>query len=872
MKKYFVFLLLVLSYGVFSQTPPEVLIQDFLQQKNKRSHFSKEDLNDWFVESRANSKATGIENYYIKQRFSGVEIEGTTTNFLIKGNKVLEAEVRFQPQLQQRIKSVAAKIQLLQSVAIAFRTLGIKEVDYPFIEKKANRFTLKQSKGDSNPINGKAVYKVLPDGSIRLTWNLTFYSPDYKHLWNVYVDAENGQILEKKDWTHQCHFETCFSSTTKKIDFSTKLFSKSNYFQSPESASYRVVPYFVESPNHGARELITSPEKLTASPYGWHDTDGISGAEHTITRGNNVWAKEDRDGNNEGGISPDGGSALLFDFAYSGTTTSPASYTSAATTNLFYMSNIMHDVFYQYGFDEFNGNFQLNNYNKGGVQDDFLQADSQDASDVNNANFATPPDGFSPRMQLFLWNIPPQPMLITVNSPFALSGMYAADDNNFTNGHVALPMSPSGITADLVLFNDGVPDVSDACSSAVNASSLNGKIVLIRRGSCTFTDKVIAAQNAGALAVIVVNNTTGKIIMAGDNVGITIPAISVSQEIGENLIAALQNGVVNVTLANQPTDFINSDSDFDNGVIAHEYGHGISTRLTGGAGNSNCLESSEQMGEGWSDFFALMLQMKQGDSGTSKRGIATFLNNEATDGNGIRLYPYSTDMSINPLTFGRTNGMTFQENGETKVNKHAVGTVWASVLWDLAWAYVEKYGFNSDVYNGDGGNNKALQLIIDALKLQPCNPSFIEGRNAILLADKQTTGGENFCLIWEVFARRGLGINASSGTNEGVAGINDQVEDFTVPLPDSNCDIFQASNEVLVFPNPVSDFIKIRMFNYQGPLTVSIFDVNGRMINRVSEAQFNFEKTIDMTSLQSGIYFLRIEGNGFKQNRKLIVN
>ena len=57
----------------------------------------------------------------------------------------------------------------------------------------------------------------------------------------------------------------------------------------------------------------------------------------------------------------------MFDFPYGGTSAQPSTYLSAATTNLFYMNNILHDVWYQYGFDEVNANFQLNNLGRGGV-------------------------------------------------------------------------------------------------------------------------------------------------------------------------------------------------------------------------------------------------------------------------------------------------------------------------------------------------------------------------------------------------------------------------------------------------------------------------------------------------------------------------
>lgn len=66
---------------------------------------------------------------------------------------------------------------------------------------------------------------------------------------------------------------------------------------------------------------------------------------------------------------------------------SPANYRSAATTNLFYWTNLAHDIFYRYGFDEANGNFQINNFGKGGAGNDYLRAEAQDGGGSCNANF-----------------------------------------------------------------------------------------------------------------------------------------------------------------------------------------------------------------------------------------------------------------------------------------------------------------------------------------------------------------------------------------------------------------------------------------------------------------------------------------------------
>ena len=243
--------------------------------------------------------------------------------------------------------------------------------------------------------------------------------------------------------------------------------------------------------------------------------------------------------------------------------------------------------------------------------------------------------------------------------------------------------------------------------------------------------------------------------MGGNDPGVGIPSVMISQADGENIITSLQSSInINGTLQNSGT--VQPDGDFDNGIIAHEYGHGISTRLTGGASNSNCLNNAEQMGEGWSDWFALMLTIETNDQGGDIRGIGTYAINEPITGNGIRPTPYSTDLAINPSTYATTNLATISQ-------PHGIGYVWCTMLWDLSWALIDTYGYDADLYDGSGGNNIAMNLVIEALKLQVCNPGFVDGRDAILQADQLLYGGSNKCLIWQVFADRGLGYSANQG-------------------------------------------------------------------------------------------------------------
>jgi hypothetical protein len=100
------------------------------------------------------------------------------------------------------------------------------------------------------------------------------------------------------------------------------------------------------------------------------------------------------------------------------------------------------------------------------------------------------------------------------------------------------------------------------------------------------------------------------------------------------------------------------------------------------------------------------------------------------------------------------------------------------MLWDMTWDLIKQYGYDEDLYKGTGGNNIAMQLVIEGMKLQVCRPGFVDGRDAILLADKMLYGGANQELIWRAFAKRGLGFSASQGSSLSRL---DQVEAFDLP-------------------------------------------------------------------------------------------
>jgi len=840
------------------------VIQNYLNNNRAPLGLTAQDIQEIDISSHSFSKSMQVENVYFTQKHQGIEVFNSVSAAAIKNNTVVYLKNGFTPNLNQKVNTTSPGISPANAVTKAAIALGI---DAPssmeLLERDGNTYIYSNGGISLENIPVKLVYQTMEaTNTLRLAWDLSIYYLDASHYYNVRIDATTGELLETMDWVASCNFADKDHSHANTPSEKSILFKDA--FPTPSmvavgGAQYRVFPIPTESPNHGPDMLVNSPSNTTASPFGWHDTDGVAGPESTETVGNNVLVQEDRNGNNGTGNRADGGAGLLFDFPYD-FNAPPANTEDAAMTNLFYMNNIMHDVYYQYGFDEESGNFQENNYGNGGSQGDYVNADAQDGSGQNNANFGTPPDGQSPRMQMFLWDPSEQADLLTINNG-PLAGSINAVAATFGGVIPAMPL-----TQDMVVVedNDAGPssDPNDGCDPIQNAGDLTGKIAVIRRGECEFGFKGLAAQNAGAVAVVVVNNVPIDPIPMGPGAQgamVTIPMIMIGSADGEALITEIAAGTVNGTIQSQPVG-PEIDGDYDNVVIAHEYGHGISNRLTGGRFNVSCLQNADQMGEGWSDFFGLMLTILPTDDGTEVRGIGTYDNGQTPNGPGFREAPYSTDLAINDFTYGDSNNMVSQP--------HGIGFVWTTMLWDMTWDLIDQYGFDPDIYNGTGGNNIAMQLVMDGLKLQGCSPGSVDGRDAIIEADQIANGGANFCLIWEAFAARGLGFSASQGNTNNRG---DQVEAFDLPAECSlGVNDNKFDNNFIIYPNPSEGNINIKSVVNVGDVNIKITDMNGRVVfneNRLLEDTVH----IDAQNLSAGIYVINIDGGNYVHTAKVII-
>ncbi len=208
----------------------------------------------------------------------------------------------------------------------------------------------------------------------------------------------------------------------------------------------------------------------------------------------------------------------------------------------------------------------------------------------------------------------------------------------------------------------------------------------------------------------------------------------------------------------------------------HELTHGVSNRLVGDGAGLN-WDPGAGMGEGWSDFVALSLlngtNADDPDAEYPAGAYATYKLGGLTDNYlyAIRRFPYSTDNSINPLTWADVDDVTldpsggiaesplgFDANGGMEV--HNVGEIWASSLWEVRSRLIaDPAGAAGDVPTG---NHTMLQLVIDGLKMTPIDPTFTDGRDALLDADCATNACADEDSIWGGFADRGLGYGAKT--------------------------------------------------------------------------------------------------------------
>lgn len=498
----------------------------------------------------------------------------------------------------------------------------------------------------------------------------------------------------------------------------------------------------------------------------------------TELSGNNAWAYVDQkapDGYSAGDLLVPPTAAGVFDRTFDPSAVAPSVDDNAkrtVATNFFYIVNYLHDVTYDAGWTEAAGNPQKSNFGRGGVEGDMIRLEAQDNSGRNNANAVTFADGGMPRIQMYLWDA--SASTLTVTAPAGIAGNYPAGGATFG--------APTYSIVNSVVAAADAPgaggSTTDACDAITNAAALAGKIALVDRGTCAFTVKAKNVQTAGAVGVIIADNSViangnaEPLGPVGTDTSVTIPVVGVRQADGVKIRTSLMSGTVTVQMKGVYSE---RDSSIDGSIVAHEWGHILSNRLIG---NGSGLDHSPGggMGEGWSDFNAMLMIVRPEDetapananwSGTYSTGApSVFASGNNAFYEGIRRYPYSTDMTKNPLTFKHmmagvalptSPAPVFGVDGSINGEVHNTGEVWANMLWECYAALLR----DKSRFTFQQAQERMRRYLVASLKLTPPNPSFTEARDAMLFA-AYSSDRQDYDLFVTAFAKRGMGDGATA--------------------------------------------------------------------------------------------------------------
>ena len=336
------------------------------------------------------------------------------------------------------------------------------------------------------------------------------------------------------------------------------------------------------------------------------------------------------------------------------------------------------------------------------------------------------------------------------------------------------------------------------------------------------------------------------------------------------------------------------DGSADAEIMVHEATHGVSNRLIGNAGGLSA-SMSRAMGEGWSDFYAHCLLSEASDpvGGTYPLSGYLLIQGFGVVGTqnyyyGIRRFPKAimsatggpSNRPFNPLTFndidqskisvtdGAFPAMAGPHISTTADQVHAAGEVWSSALWEFRARFVQRLGWTV-------GNRKALQLVTDAMKISPLNPTFLQARDAIISAalGSSTTQAQlvDASDVWAGFAIRGMGFSASiqnSGTGLGDTRVTEafdrpnlqQLPNFTISDALGDSDGIFEPGETLTLSVPLTNLFGQAASNTTADIPGASSAVYGTISDGTTTTR-QFTYTIPANTACGGLIFLTMNVN-----------
>ncbi|MBK8259471.1 MAG: M36 family metallopeptidase [Polyangiaceae bacterium] len=718
----------------------------------------------------------------VGQKVSGVDVFETEMKFVLRRSGQLVAiGGALHPLASPQIKGFSAAFSNppTHAIAVALKDAfgvqlttadladqKVQKADYSYYQLLPTASVKKANVSFGTPARAKKVFYPLKDSLVPayyLEVDVAVGKATSSDLYGYVIAAQTGEILMRRHLVSDAAFKyRVWADPTS--PFTPTGGPQADFAPHPTGVPDGSFPPFV-APEFISMEGFNTNPNNQADP--WLD------AAATVTTGNNVDSYADLnapDGFSGGDIRPTTTSAQTFDRTYD-TLAPPAisqDQVMASATQLFYVTNWLHDYFYDSGFNESAGNAQQSNFGRGGVEGDRMNAEAQDGEGTDNANMTTPADGGSPRMQMYIWTSPGGgTSSLTVNP----------GNQSYTNQPSQFGPTTFNVTGNLIVAVDGAgADPNDGCEAI--GAAVAGKIAVINRGNCTTESKVLRAQQAGAIGALVANNQGGPPPPMGDDPntnGVTIASFGITQADGNALKNLIANGMPTATLARQSDP--NRDGSIDNDIVAHEWGHYIHNRLVS-CGTEQCGGE----GEGWGDFSALLMKLRPGDNlQTGVFAMSTYATWALGDAGyfGIRRFPYTRDMAKNGLTFKHiTNNTQLPAGPQNPINApnfevHNAGEVWCSMMFEAYTSLLISGG-----YPFAQAKRRMADYLVAGIIAAPPNPTFTEQRDGILAAALANDPAD-FALLAQGFAKRGAGTCAASPPKDSTNG-QGVVEDFEI--------------------------------------------------------------------------------------------
>src|SRR5580765_7181084 len=240
-----------------SAKKPVAIVVGYVKQHLADYGLRPGDVDDVVATRVVTASDSGATYVYLQQRRNGIDVDGAIADAgVMPDGRLLTLDSRFVGGLREKVRTKRPAISRESATGTAafhvVRKLG----------GTAQAAELSTGGISLNAIPVRLVYQPAR-GGVRLAWDVGIQERDARHWWSARVDAATGALLSKSDY----------------VDDGVA-----------DGSSYAVFAAPDDSPNSGSRTVVRGPAFHKASPFGWHDTDGVAGPEFTIPEGNNVHA------------------------------------------------------------------------------------------------------------------------------------------------------------------------------------------------------------------------------------------------------------------------------------------------------------------------------------------------------------------------------------------------------------------------------------------------------------------------------------------------------------------------------------------------------------------------------------------------------